>query len=44
MLIKLIFTSMVIGVKTNKLVRLNAKEESKNPSWYLSVVEEVFHG
>ena len=35
---------MVIGVKTNKLVRLKANEDNKNPSWYLSEVDEDFHG
>ena len=35
---------MVMGVKTNKFVRLKANAESKNPSWYFSVVLEDFHG
>jgi hypothetical protein len=35
---------MVIGVKTNRLVRLKAKDESKNPSWYFSAVDADFHG
>lgn len=33
-----------MGVKTNKFVRLKANAESKNPSWYFSVVLEDFHG
>lgn len=37
-------TSMVIGVKTKRLVRLKAKAASRNPIWYFSEVVEVFHG
>lgn len=37
-------TSTVMGVKTIKLERLNPKEQSKNPSWYFSVEEAIFHG
>jgi len=37
-------TSMVMGVKTNKFVRLKAKAERRNPSWYFSVVDDDFHG
>lgn len=37
-------TSIVMGVKTNKLVRLKAKEEIKKPSWYLSATVEELHG
>lgn len=37
-------TSMVMGVKTNKLVRLKAKAESRKPSWYFSAVDDDFHG
>lgn len=37
-------TSIVMGVKTNKLVRLKAREDSKKPSWYLSATEEEFQG
>lgn len=33
-----------MGVKTNKLVRLKAKEEIKKPSWYLSATVEELHG
>lgn len=35
---------MVIGVKTKRLLRLKAEAESKNPNWYLSELEEDFHG
>lgn len=38
------FTSMVIGVKTNKLVRLKMDADSKKPSWYFSAVAADFHG
>lgn len=37
-------TSTVIGVKTNKLARSNARADSKKPSWYFSAVDEDFHG
>lgn len=33
-----------MGVNTNKFVRLKAKEEARNPSWYFSIVEADFHG
>lgn len=39
-----VLTSMVMGVKTKRLERLKAKADSKNPSWYFSVVLEDFHG
>lgn len=35
---------MVMGVKTKRLVRLKAKAERRKPSWYLSAVEDDFHG
>lgn len=35
---------MVMGVKTNRLVRLKAKADSRKPSWYLSAVDDDFHG
>lgn len=35
---------MVMGVKTNKFARLKANADSKNPSWYFSVVVEDCHG
>lgn len=35
---------MVMGVKTNKLARLNANADSKKPSWYFSAVDDDFHG
>lgn len=39
-----IFTSIVIGVKTNKFAMLKANADSKNPSWYNSAVADDFHG
>ena len=35
---------MVIGEKTKRLLRLNAKAARRKPSWYFSEVDEVFHG
>ena len=39
-----LITSMVMGVNTKRLVRLKAKAERRNPSWYFSAVEADFHG
>jgi hypothetical protein len=33
-----------MGVKTNRLERLNANADSKNPSWYFSAIDDDFQG